>query len=308
MIPTPTLRSPAGIHGTPESIAYHEAGHAVAAEVLGRRVLDVTIVPSGDSAGQCRIEEEAEALDLVADAALERYERLKCREDDQEVTEAEVQAAWEEYEQADAALARVPRERLEAKRGMIEMIMSLSAAFAEEKGMGHFPEDHEGTYEDNSHLMDCAGDLCGHREEMQRLIDRVGTLAKQLVEDHWTAIQGVQRALLKHGTLDGDRVRAILTETSPDGPRVSIPKRVELETCEMYLLRCARQYGRTAAPGSQECVADRTRGLIQATEQDTLDELLLAAREMAQLQEEVFTLERAEHEARLTKPQDRQDG
>lgn len=35
-------------------LAHHEAGHAVAAEMLGYRVFSVTIVPDGRLAGSCK--------------------------------------------------------------------------------------------------------------------------------------------------------------------------------------------------------------------------------------------------------------
>src|SRR5688500_8357132 len=50
--PTPPARPPID---DATRVAFHEAGHAVMAELLGRRVRYVSVAPDGDSRGTCRL-------------------------------------------------------------------------------------------------------------------------------------------------------------------------------------------------------------------------------------------------------------
>jgi hypothetical protein len=264
--------------------AYHEAGHAVVAELLGRTVLRVTIIPDKECEGQCVYEGWIDAPHVVADAALERYHDICERHDGGEATDTEKTEAWEACERAEQAIGGVDRQRLEAERGMMEMIMSLAGPFAQERATGAFPGDREGAGEDNKCLVNFAFSLSGDQESTQALIDRACKRTEQLVEENWPAVEGVANALLQDRELDGDQVRDILAEALPHPPRASVRKRVQLDACELYLLCCAWRYGRV-----DEIAPDAADGIQE--------ELLHTAREMTRIRQEVWDLERAEDEA-----------
>lgn len=76
--PSPAMHSDDGLRGAvseEERTAYHEAGHALIAFVLRRRVCRLTIVPEGGATGTCLY--GAFRGDVIADAARNRWTRFR---------------------------------------------------------------------------------------------------------------------------------------------------------------------------------------------------------------------------------------
>ena len=152
--------------------AYHEAGHVIAAHVLGLDITDVTIVPGEESVvrylGQAGVPVDyAQVYDSDrADDYLER--QLIC------------------YYAGAAAEEALTGEPVDWGPG------------------GRFNSDWNGS-------ADCVVELAGHDLEKQGQVSKSGWMkAQTIMAENWAKVRTLGEALVEHGKLDGDRVQSLL--------------------------------------------------------------------------------------------------
>ncbi|MEO0650977.1 MAG: hypothetical protein AAFZ65_09890 [Planctomycetota bacterium] len=120
--------------GHPEADAWHEAGHAVVARLLGGRVVGVTLDSEledldGHAAIQWRARDERELASLSGRVALGGPLAELAFRGDQDLEEPDVLAAWEadwdEVERAAAVVEPRPVERVAVIRRWIDEVRAL---------------------------------------------------------------------------------------------------------------------------------------------------------------------------------------
>ncbi len=177
---------------TRKSIAYHEAGHAVAAVVLKRGVRNVTIRPRNDYAGR-----------LLQRTGVTETSSHKALRKDLIITAAGPVA---QARMSKCSTMRVlGGVRASGDREAIENMLNALGEFTLTQEY-YAPLGKEISVQDMT---------AGTRRAISE--------ARSLLREHWPAVERVAKALLKHGRLTGTEVRALVqasrTNRSTSRPR-----------------------------------------------------------------------------------------
>jgi hypothetical protein len=162
-----------------EETAHHEAGHAVAAVVLKRRISYVTIIAEGGDDGHlglCRLG-DLPTLREYLDGTTELADR-----------------------------ARKQGER-DLTRSAIISAAGPAATFRHRGGAEVW--DDPGLIADRNATTGCAAWLAGSSDGASLLVDRWHAEATKIVQEHWTAVCSVAEELLRERVLSGQRVRQL---------------------------------------------------------------------------------------------------
>ena len=154
--------------------AYHEAGHVVAAHVLGLDITGVTIVPGEESFGRY-LGHAGVPVDYalvynsdLADDYLER--QLVC------------------YYAGAVAEEVLTGEPVDWRPG------------------GHYNSDWNGS-------ANCVVELAGYDEEKQAQVSESGWMkAQTIMAENWDKVRTLAEALIEHGKMDPDRVESLLED------------------------------------------------------------------------------------------------
>jgi ATP-dependent Zn protease len=155
-----------------ECTAYHEAGHAVAAIILGRAIRKVTIIPDHDrnTLGSCQGHGNGRLPALDTDASSARHRTY---------IKSQIMMLW-------------------------------AGAIAEGRRAGR--HNWHGAGVDRSHILNLACFACMGDEECKRYIQWLFERTKNLLFSqrwHWDAIKRIARKLLKHGTITGKEAKGL---------------------------------------------------------------------------------------------------
>jgi hypothetical protein len=170
-------------------VAYHEAGHAVAARILGRPVNTATVIADerGGSAGH-----------VEHDFA-------------QNLNELEYELGDDEEEDAD----------IERKRQVIyehEAMIALAGCAAQRRYLGDRADEealHEGAYSDRQFVLQIFDKLVGLDDELRIAWWKVLELrTDRLLERQWPAVEHLASCLLDRKTLTGEEVDECIADAS----------------------------------------------------------------------------------------------
>ena len=158
--------------------AYHEAGHAVAAHVLGRKIVSVSVEPDADegSGGRLTLTQEwwpgdnYEPGSLLALNAEHPYEY------------------WITILLAGGIAQRI--------------------GTGTEPAFGHTVDDHTRAAE----IALSAVDIAPEPSDISALQKRARLRTEKLIEDHWGAVEALTTALLERQTLSGEEVRQVIAD------------------------------------------------------------------------------------------------
>ena len=167
----------------------HEAGHAVAAAILGCPIKEVNIIPDGDTLGVCRFENEPEPY------SAERIER------DLIITYA-AWAAQETYTGALCPPGTTTSDRHDADQLLARWEVIVGVELPEY--FRHWTANYDITAEERDALF--------MSEHMRRIEHEVVLFerADALVRENWPKIEAVAAALLKDRRLSGEQVLQII--------------------------------------------------------------------------------------------------
>jgi hypothetical protein len=187
----------------------HEAGHAVAAAILGCPIKEVNIIPEGDTLGVCCFE---------AEPCLYSAERI---ERDLII----IYAAWEAHEAYTGELGPLGTHTKDMQdAAYLFMLWDENVGFELPEQFRHWTEDYDPTYEEQVAL---------NRILVLQEIEHKGVLferAKSLVRENWPKVEAVAAALLKDRKLSGERVLEIVE--SAEEPRMAARENTQRDpTC-----------------------------------------------------------------------------
>jgi hypothetical protein len=170
------------------STAFHEAGHAVTAAVLGLETEKVSIEPSADDAG-CH---------KLADA---EYERVSSAE--RVFAQLEMPGfdgcRFEAKEEADQLLRR-------------HMMVVQAGEEAQRRAVPASFRHHHVRAGDHGRIIDLALRLTGGNSDAVEALDQdIRSETKRLLDEHWRAVEAVAEALLERRTLSGAEVQRLVT-------------------------------------------------------------------------------------------------
>jgi cell division protease FtsH len=185
------------------SVAYHESGHALVAELMPHAdpVTKISIVPRGQAALGYTIQAPTEDRYLMTMEELE--DRLAVmlggRAAEKLVFNTISTGASDDIQRA-TELAR----RMVTEFGMSEKLGSVRYAGQQLAYLGGTAEDYSGLSPQTRELID---------EEVKRLVTAQYERAQRLLTEHRAALETLTRQLLKDETVDGSAVKAALSKT-----------------------------------------------------------------------------------------------
>jgi hypothetical protein len=157
-----------------ERTAYHEAGHAVAAHLLHRRLGQTSIVPLADSLGRCTF-------------GMGDFERIVHRQAERDVRPADLRRLYREMVATLAGAAATERVA-----GKLELAGSRDLELSQETAVV----------------------LAASREQREALSASALKDARQLLHDsaNWAAVQAIATELLQQRTIKAPRARQIIRD------------------------------------------------------------------------------------------------
>lgn len=93
------------------------------------------------------------------------------------------------------------------------VLIHLAGAAAEVIAFGDY--DSDGPESDFHKAVDCATYCVGGPDALQKFIDRSFDEVKELLQQHWQAVQTLAEHLLKHGELTGEQAEEIIRSALP---------------------------------------------------------------------------------------------
>ena len=170
--------------------AYHQAGHAVAAHLLGRPVPDLSIEAEPESAGTCGYALWAEDFGV-----------LEGRGEEGAAGRGVAAGAGE-------AGVVEGAEDVEGMEGMgeieAEIVACLAGPIAEAMHAGEFSE--EAAEDDLYLILDLAEAAVADEAAREAYLDALESKAEALLQGAWGAVEAVAGALLAERTLEASRV------------------------------------------------------------------------------------------------------
>lgn len=181
-----------------ETVAYHEAGHALVGMVLSnaRVVHKVTIVPRGRAGGYAIVLPKEDQMLLNKDDAMDQIAGLMGgRAAEEIVFNQQSSGASNDFQQATGiARAMVTQYGMSDKLGMVQLEGGGSMFTGEQFG-GNAPFS-----EETSRLID---------EEVRRISTEGFENAKNIIETHSSQHKAIAEALLKYETLDAKEIKSL---------------------------------------------------------------------------------------------------
>lgn len=188
-------------------VAYHEAGHAVLQALLpdGDPLHKVTIIPRGSAGGATFSLPEKDRMGYGL-KWLSATLKVLCGG---RIAEARAMGDMSSGASQDIAQAT------ELARTMVtEWGMSDKLGFLRYSG-----SDTRDSYVPDKDYSDRTADLID--QEVRRIVDEAYVQAKGMLDDHWTKVEAVAEALLKHETLTAEEVQLLISGGSLNKPTVS---------------------------------------------------------------------------------------
>jgi hypothetical protein len=178
----------------PETIACHEAGHAIAGLVFGGPFRPKKVVLSDD--------------DGDAHCYLKGPRRVYCHT-------------------PEAYAARCPRSRRQvwADHALNDAILSLAGPVAGDRFVGdcsyydYYAEGSSADFDDAERALRCAYLLKGRRFDVEDAIDKYLDVARDLVDGNWTQITRLAAALLERRELSYREIIAVVGDRRSRTPR-----------------------------------------------------------------------------------------
>lgn len=184
--------------------AYHEAGHALAAVVLGRSVTYVTVVADDDSLGLIAHGSALESPDEQDhdEYGLPPWVDPSVPFDDKRYSE------WMEHcDRVDRVLpARLARR---AKLARNDVAICLAGPVAERRFAGRW--NHVGASRDRDWALRLADGLSTRTLSAEKVIADEWQRAEDLIASHWPTVKVLASELLKKKRISGKRVREIVS-------------------------------------------------------------------------------------------------
>lgn len=181
-----------------ETVAYHEAGHALVGMVLSnaRVVHKVTIVPRGRAGGYAIVLPKEDQMLLNKDDAMDQIAGLMGgRAAEEVIFSQQSSGASNDFQQATGiARAMVTQYGMSDKLGLVQLEGG-GAMFAGEQYGGNAPFSQA-----TSQLID---------EEVRRISTDGYTQAKEIIESHRDQHKAIAEALLKYETLDAKEIKSL---------------------------------------------------------------------------------------------------
>lgn len=157
-----------------KAIAYHEAGHAVAAWSSRFKLIGVSIEPQAGSRGRLQFKNPLERI------------RLDLPGDDS------------------------PRTRIRVENAVITC---LAGPIAQRRYRPSAYRHWHGS-DDHARAVDLAIRLCGSRPSAAAYLKGLNLRTKLLLDVHWPSVERVANGLLKKGTLDADELLGLMLPPS----------------------------------------------------------------------------------------------
>ncbi len=171
------------------STAFHEAGHAVAAAILGLGTAEVSVRPHGDASGHHTLTDDAVDRLLSAQRVL----------------------AWMEIPGRDACPFETEEEAADALRQHVKLLQA--GEEAQRRAVPTSYRHHHVAHGDHDRIIDLALLLTGgNAEAVEGLDAETRSETRRLLDEHWPAVERVAEALLDRETLTGADVGRILDE------------------------------------------------------------------------------------------------
>ncbi|CAH0418302.1 ATP-dependent zinc metalloprotease FtsH [Periweissella ghanensis] len=181
-----------------ETVAYHEAGHALVGMVLSnaRVVHKVTIVPRGRAGGYAIVLPKEDQMLLNKDDAMDQIAGLMGgRAAEEIIFHQQSSGASNDFQQATGiARAMVTQYGMSDKVGMVQLEGG-GAMFAGEQFGGNAPFS-----EETSRMVD---------EEIRRISTEGFQQAKEIIASHRDQHKAIAEALLKYETLDAKEIKSL---------------------------------------------------------------------------------------------------
>jgi hypothetical protein len=182
----------------PETIARHEAGHAIAGLVIGGSFRPRKVVLFDD--------------DGDAHCYFKGPRRVYCHT-------------------PEAYAARCPRSRRQAwaAHALNDAILSLAGPVAGDRFVGdrsyydHYAEGSDADFDDAERALRCAYLVKGRRFDVEYAIDKYLDVARDLVEAHWTSIERLACALLERHELTCREIIAVIGDRRSRIPEAAQP-------------------------------------------------------------------------------------
>lgn len=182
-------------------MAYHEAGHAVAAVLLRRAITYVSIVPTDECLGHVRHPTG------VADPDRQSGDTFR----EQPPLEPEAIAGWWERSQR-WAVTYEARLALRRSRARADIAICLAGPRAEKRFSGRW--DNRGARHDRELTLALADRLAnGSSVTTKGILDQEDARADRILKENWPSVEAVADALLGKSQLSGREVRAIVKAT-----------------------------------------------------------------------------------------------
>lgn len=172
------------------AVAYHEAGHVIAAYVLRIASKRVTIVPEGEAGG----------------AAVHETPAKDPRYVDAPVTVED----WTWYRRRSGTESA--RLALRVKRAKAHLVICYAGPAAQRRLTGRW--DHVSAASDYRNADDLACALDESWQDVPRLTKEARRRAEEIIDENWSAVQAVAEALLRRRTISGAYVRRIVASAN----------------------------------------------------------------------------------------------
>jgi hypothetical protein len=164
-----------------ETLAHHEAGHAVLAVVLGCKVKTATIIPTAE------------------------YEGRVVRSNPLRGLKSELQRQGSRTRSAKrGGIALTPQWRSRVEQAIS---ITLAGPLAEYR---FNPRSRDGCFDDYFPIAALAYSVCGSAKSARAFLDKQEIATQHLVNRHWRRIERVAALLLERGKLSGDDLSKVV--------------------------------------------------------------------------------------------------
>lgn len=204
------------------TVAYHEAGHALVAEMVphGEPVSKISIVPHSRGALGYTMQTPTEDRYLLTTEELQDRIAVMLGGRAGEMVQFKTisTGASDDIERA-TDLAR----QMIAEFGMSEKLGSVRYTGQHLQYLG-------GAVEDNSQISPETREVID--KEVQRIVTEQYNRAQEILKEHHAALEGLAKQLLEHETVDSSVIREVLAEAAPGASRPSRVQQKQPETVE----------------------------------------------------------------------------
>jgi hypothetical protein len=174
--------------------AYHEAGHAVVGVLLRWAIRDVSIIPDEQTIGRVRHPRRSELDYWLSGEVKSRTTSVPSLKKRVAIPPSELTAA---------------QTRMRHRRARIDIAVRLAGRKAEKRFTGKWHDPYGGS--DRLEVVELGLQLASELPiTADRIIVRESARASRLLDDNWSCVEAVARALFVRNRLTGPEVRAIV--------------------------------------------------------------------------------------------------